>query len=111
MNKVFEVFASSKGQADEGALVQGSGGGGPCEAVWWVKEDGVMMQWRVKGEAFVVGPDVDDEEGSSGVRTVKGEVGKWMRIVDEEKRESWSWSRELRGHFGNVSPGMRGELL
>ena len=95
MQKAFEVFASSAGKADDRSLVQGTGGGGPCEAVWWVKEEGFMVQWRVKGEAFVVGNDVEGkEEESSGVRTVKGEVGKWMRVVDEGKREGWSWERE-----------------
>lgn len=113
MQKPFEIFASSSGHADDGRLTQGSGGGGPCEAVWWVKD--VMVQWRIKGEAFVVGPDIEGEgersKESSGVRTVKSEVGGRMRVVKEEGREGWSWARELTGHFGNVSPGMRGERL
>lgn len=109
MHKTFQIFSSSAGHADRESLVQGSGGGGPCEAVFWVKEAGV--QWRIKGEAFVVAPDVEGEgEESSGVRTVKSEVGGRMRVVREEGREGWSWGRELTGHFGNVSPGMRGEL-
>lgn len=107
MNKPFELFASSAGKADDESLAQGSGGGGPCEAVWWVKD--VQVQWRVKGTAFVVAPDIEgDGDESSGVRTVKSEIGERMRVLDEQGKEDWSWSRELRGHFGNMSPGLRG---
>lgn len=120
MLKVPEVFATSSGQAtetggksaqgpEERGQSQGSGGGGPVEAVWWVKD--VMMQWRVKGEAFVVGEDIEGEgKETSGVRTVKSEVGKRMRVVEgmDGKEGEWSWGRELTGHFGNISPGMRG---
>lgn len=110
MNKPFELFSSSAGKADREELAQGSGGGGPCEAVWWIKGD-AMVQWRMRGEAYVVGPDIEGEEGSeesSGVRTVKSEVGGRMRVVDEGKREEWRWGREVVGHFGNMSPRMRG---
>ncbi|PBP18830.1 zn 2cys6 transcription factor, partial [Diplocarpon rosae] len=106
MEKVPEIFASSQGH---GAVSQsqGSGGGGPVEAVFWVKE--VMTQWRFRGEAFIVAKDVEgDGEESSGVRTLKSQVGERMRVVDEEAQEGWSWNRELTAHFGNLSPGMRG---
>jgi pyridoxamine 5'-phosphate oxidase len=107
MQKPFELFASSSGHADSEKLVQGSGGGGPCEAVWWAKD--VMVQWRMKGDAFVVAPDIEGEgEESSGVRTVKSEVGSRMRVVKEDAKDSWSWDRELTAQFGNMAPGMRG---
>lgn len=110
MNKPFELFSSSSGHADEENLVQGSGGGGPCEAVWWVKE--VMVQWRIRGHAYVVAPDIESEGAqsnkSSGVRTVKSELGSRMRVVKEEERNSWSWEKELTAQFGNHPPGMRG---
>jgi pyridoxamine 5'-phosphate oxidase len=108
MNKPIELFGSSAGHAQDASQAQGCGGGGPCEAVWWVKE--AMVQWRMKGEAFVVGNDVESEDGeeSSGVRTLKSEVGSRMRVVDAEKEGEWSWKRELTGHFGNNSPGLRG---
>ena len=62
----------------------------------------------MKGEAFVVGRDID-EGGSSGVRTVKSEVGRRMRRTEAEGQEGdWSWAKELTAHFGNCSPGMRG---
>ena len=111
MNKPIELFSSSSGHAEDASQAQGCGGGGPCEAVWWVKE--AMVQWRMKGEAFVVGNDVEGDEGekeSSGVRTLKSEVGSRMRVVDAEKEGEWSWKRELTGHFGNNSPGLRGRF-
>lgn len=117
MQKVGQLFATSAGHAQEEEQVKGSGGGGPVEAVWWVKDVGT--QWRVRGEAFVIGEDIDDVGeggGRSGVRTVRSEVGRRMRRVDEGDgegkgeggEEEWSWGRELTAHFGNCSPGMRG---
>jgi hypothetical protein len=111
MAKIPELFASGRGHGDE-SQSQGSGGGGPCEAVFWVKE--TMTQWRVAGRAFVLAGDVEEGEGkeeSSGVRTLKSEVGARMRCLTEEKKGEWSWSRELTAHFGNVSPGMRGRYV
>lgn len=106
MSKIPEIFASSAGHGDV-SQSQGSGGGGAVEAVFWVKE--TQTQWRVSGVAFVVAGDVEGEgDESSGVRTLKSEVGERMRCLDEEKKSEWSWGRELNAHFGNVSPGMRG---
>ena len=108
MHKIPEIFASGAGHGNE-SQSQGSGGGGPVEAVWWIKE--VSTQWRIKGAAFVVGTDIEgDGDESSGVRTVKSEVGARMRVVKEGGEKSWSWETELTGHFGNCSPGMRGEI-
>jgi pyridoxamine 5'-phosphate oxidase len=106
MQKVSQLFTSGSGHATKDEQMQGSGGGGPCEAVYWIKE--TQVQWRLKGEAFIVGPDIEDETESSGVRTVKSELGSRMRIVDEGKQGEWSWSKELTAHFGNNSPGLRG---
>ncbi|CZS88751.1 hypothetical protein WAI453_010631 [Rhynchosporium graminicola] len=108
MEKVPEIFASSAGHGKV-SQSQGSGGGGPVEAVFWIKDVGT--QWRIRGEAFIVGRDIEGEgDESSGVRTVKSEVGGRMRIVKEEGKEAWSWSKELTAHFGNLSPGMRGSF-
>lgn len=86
-----------------GEEVEGSGGGGVVEAVFWIKGN-VMVQWRIKGKAFVIGQDIDEEGGEE----VRRELGKRMRVVGEEsKREGWNWGRELTGHFANMSPGMR----
>lgn len=104
MEKVGELFESSDGHATEKKQTNGSGGGGPVEAVWWIKDVGT--QWRIKGQAFVVAPDIEgDGEQSSGVRTVKSEIGARMRNV---KQGDWSWGKELTAHFGNCSPKMRG---
>ena len=109
MQKIPEIFASSAGHGDEGQS-QGSGGGGPVEAVFWIKDVGT--QWRIRGTAYVVGQDIEGGgEESSGVRTVKSAVGGRMRSVqgmEGEKEKEWSWNKELTAHFGNCSPGMRG---
>ncbi|KAI9759753.1 MAG: hypothetical protein M4579_002138 [Chaenotheca gracillima] len=107
MEKVPEVFATSAGKGEPDQAT-GSGGGGPVEAVFWVKE--VMTQWRVRGEAFVVAPDIEDGDGeSSGVRTVKSEIGQRMQLKSGDEKD-WSWGTELTAHFGNLSPGMRGSF-
>lgn len=106
MEKVGQIFGSSAGHAESSEQTQGSGGGGPVEAVWWAEETGT--QWRIKGRAYIVADDIEGKEESSGVRTVKSEVGKRMRILDEAKEKDWSWTRELTGTFGNQSPGIKG---
>ena len=111
MEKIPEIFASGPGKGDV-EQSQGSGGGGPVEAVWWIKDD-VMTQWRIRGTAWVVARDIEGSEESSGVRTVKSEVGERMGLVDgaKGKEATWKWGRELTAHFGNCSPGMRGLSL
>ncbi|KAF2645348.1 hypothetical protein P280DRAFT_441733 [Massarina eburnea CBS 473.64] len=108
MEKVGQIFGTSAGHAESSDQVQGSGGGGPVEAVWWVEETGT--QWRIKGRAYVVSEDIEGKEESSGVRTVKSEIGKRMRLVDESKEKDWSWTRELTAIFGNQSPGIKGSF-
>lgn len=108
MDKIPEIFASSAGH---GKVEQsrGSGGGGPVEAVFWIKETGT--QWRIRGDAYIVARDIEGGgDESSGTRTVKSEVGARMRVVKEEGKEGWSWNKELTAHFGNLSPGMRGSF-
>jgi pyridoxamine 5'-phosphate oxidase len=72
-------------------------GGGPVEAVWWVQD--TKTQWRMKGQAFVIG-------GTEGQDRVKEILRRRMRVVGEEK--PWSWEKEVTAHFGNMNPGMRG---
>ncbi|CZR63473.1 uncharacterized protein PAC_13370 [Phialocephala subalpina] len=108
MQKVPEIFASSSGHGNVGQS-QGSGGGGPVEAVFWVKA--TMTQWRFRGDAYVVGEDIEGSgEESSGTKTVKSKIGERMRVVKEEGKDNWSWGTELTAHFGNLSPGMRGSF-
>lgn len=106
MDKVAQIFGSSAGHAESKDQIQGSGGGGPVEAVYWVTETGT--QWRIKGRAYIVADDIESDEQSSGVRTVKSEVGKRMRVLEEGKEGDWSWQKELTGFFGNQSPGIKG---
>ncbi|KAI4650366.1 hypothetical protein J4E93_002722 [Alternaria ventricosa] len=108
MEKVGQIFATSAGHAESSDQVQGSGGGGPVEAVYWNADTGT--QWRIKGRAFIIAPDIEGDDESSGVRTVKSELGKRMRIVDEGKEGDFSWQRELTGFFGNQSPGIKGSF-
>ena len=108
MAKVPEIFASSQGHGDP-SQSQGSGGGGPVEAVFWMKE--TMTQWRFRGEAYIVGQDIEGEgSGSSGVRVVKHKIGERMRVVKEDGKQGWSWTKEVTAHYGNLSPGMRGSF-
>lgn len=108
MEKVGQIFGTGPGHAEHEDQIQGSGGGGPVEAVWWTEETGT--QWRIKGKAYIVADDIESKEESSGVRTVKSEIGKRMRIVDDSTIGDWSWSRELTGNFGNQSPGIKGSF-
>lgn len=86
-----------------------SGGGGMVEAVFWVEGKGT--QWRVRGQAWILGSDIDDGEGA----WARQAVDLWMRRVkkqdgDGEGDEEWSWKREITAHFGNLSPMMRGSF-
>ncbi|EQK97456.1 hypothetical protein G6O67_000090 [Ophiocordyceps sinensis] len=96
MNKTPELLASSTASAGQ------SGGGGPVEALFWVPA--VQTQWRLRGRAYVVGPDID----SDGAAPVRDALTPYMRGTGAGG--PWSWSRELTGHFGNLSPLMRGSF-
>ncbi|KAK0619904.1 pyridoxamine 5'-phosphate oxidase-domain-containing protein [Immersiella caudata] len=82
---------------------EGSGGGGPVEAVWWVEKLGT--QWRMRGTAWVLGPDADGE--GDGAKAARKALRARMWTCAEGE-EGWSWVREVTGNFGNLSPGMRG---
>lgn len=104
-NKLRELFSgSNESQNDEGDDVEASGGGGMCEAVWWATSR--LKQWRIKGRAFVIAPDIEGH--SDAAEIVKRELGYRMRVVREAEVKDWSWKRELTAHFGNLSPIMRG---
>lgn len=106
MNKVHEIFKSSSSAEGDS---EGSAGGGPVEAVFWIRE--VSTQWRIKGEAYIIGPDIEsDGDESSGAKMVKARLREHMRVVNEDGTESWSWATEVAGHFGHLSPGMRGSF-
>lgn len=104
MGKVDGIFKSGWGRGGP-EEIRGSGGGGAVEALWWIKDTGT--QWRIKGQAFVVAPEIEGEgKQSEGIETLKSEVGERMRKV---KEGNWSWGKELTAHFGNCSPKMRGK--
>ncbi|KAF7544876.1 hypothetical protein G7046_g9688 [Stylonectria norvegica] len=94
MEKISELLDSGSGAKTQ------SGVGGPVEAMFWVVED--KNQWRLRGQAYVIGPDIETAAGAP----VREALEKHMRSTGGS--ESWSWSREVTAHFGNLSPFMRG---
>lgn len=88
------------GQADRRA----SGGGGRVEAVFWVK--GVNMQWRVRGDAWVLGPDI----GGAGVgaEAVRSALKGRMRGVGEGWRWEGEWERQFEGMGRELKKGLAG---
>ncbi|KAK8127432.1 hypothetical protein PG984_008540 [Apiospora sp. TS-2023a] len=110
MDKMSELWEDGAVAAGGGALEgngasTGSGGGGPVEAVFWAKEP--MVQWRIRGKAIVVGPDI--EESDDG-RAAQEALMSRMRKKEGASDDQWSFSREVTAHFGNLSPGMRGSF-
>ncbi|KAI0541070.1 pyridoxamine 5'-phosphate oxidase-domain-containing protein [Xylaria digitata] len=88
--------------------LKGSGGGANVEAVFWARKPGV--QWRVRGHAYVLAPDI---ESSSEGREVIALLKSRMRLVAStdihaKTGKEWSFAREITAHFGNLSPTMRG---
>ncbi|KAK4126019.1 hypothetical protein N657DRAFT_642786 [Parathielavia appendiculata] len=109
-DKTTEVFDSAA-EGDVEASGGQTGGGGPVEAVFWVDVPGVKTQWRVRGHAWVLaGEDVDstDRDGARKVREVL--KGRMRRTAEEGDEGSWSFAREVKAHFGNLSPMMRGSF-
>ncbi|RDA86777.1 hypothetical protein CP532_6363 [Ophiocordyceps camponoti-leonardi (nom. inval.)] len=97
MEKTPELMANDSGNAQ-------SGGGNPVEAVFWMPE--VQTQWRLRGRGYLIGPDIDTDAGAS----VRAALTPHMRRIAESSSESWSWSKELTAHFGNLGPLMRGSF-
>jgi len=82
---------------------RGTGGGGPFEAVFWIPD--AMTQWRFSGKAYLLAPDVESD-GEASVRVRETLLERMRRVGDG----SFSWEREITGHFGNMSPLMRGSF-
>lgn len=102
MEKVPELIGSR--QEPSTSLEAQSAIGGPVEAVFWIEK--ASTQWRFRGRAYVIGPDIE----SDAAAPVRAALQPWMRVVDEEQKNAWSWSRELTASFGNLSPVMRGSF-
>lgn len=110
MEKMSELWedgaVAAEGSALEGnGASTGSGGGGPVEAVFWAKEP--MVQWRIRGKAIVVGPDIEDSDGG---RAAQKALMSRMRKKEGANDDQWSFAREVTAHFGNLNPGMRGSF-
>jgi len=105
-----------------------SGGGGPVEAVFWATP--TKTQWRVRGTAYVLGPDIGSD--APAAKAIREKLFSRMRVLSEPKSATgeapkgasdarqdasdnstpsdWSWDREVTAHFGNLSPLMRGSF-
>lgn len=115
MSKVYDIFATGKGKGTREQSRSGTGGGGPVEAVYWVKD--TKTQWRIRGKCwFIAANDIEggDEAQNSGTVTVKAELGRYMRLKDQSdhspEEKEWSWKREVENNFENLSPQMRGSF-
>ncbi|KAI1163271.1 pyridoxamine 5'-phosphate oxidase-domain-containing protein [Nemania serpens] len=92
--------------------LKSSGGGAVVEAVFWARKPGV--QWRVRGRAYVLAPDVETSpEGREVITLLKSRMRRPSppgggRAHREESE--WSFAREITAHFGNLSPIMRGSF-
>ncbi|KAI1853315.1 hypothetical protein JX266_002021 [Neoarthrinium moseri] len=105
MDKMPELWEGQPSGGVEGS----SGGGGPVEAVFWA--DAPMVQWRVRGRAYVLAPDVESSEGGRAARDVlQARMRRTGAEGEGDAKGGWSWARELTAHFGNLSPGMRGSF-
>jgi pyridoxamine 5'-phosphate oxidase len=113
MSKTYDIFATGKGKGSLEQSKSGTGGGGPVEAVFWVKD--TKTQWRIRGKCWILA--ADDIKGgtesaqNSGTVTVKAELQRYMRLregADESKKGEWEWRTEIENCFENLSPGMRG---
>ncbi|KAK4103484.1 hypothetical protein N658DRAFT_493965 [Parathielavia hyrcaniae] len=110
--EVFDSAAAGDVEASGGL----TGGGGPVEAVFWVDLPGVKTQWRVRGHAWVLaGEDADsiDRDGARKMREVlRGRMRRTAAAGEggDEEEGSWSFAREVKAHFGNLSPMMRGSF-
>lgn len=83
-----------------------TGGGGPVEAVYWIEEYGT--QWRIRGSAWILGPDVEQEEGRRTREVISSRMRKNGVGPVSADAEDFSWKKEITAHFGNLAPGMRG---
>jgi len=109
MSKVYDIFATGKGKGTLEQSQAGTGGGGPIEAIYWVKE--ASTQWRIKGKCWIIAADDVEREGdgdmqNSGTVTMKAVLQRCMRKIGDAG--DWSWRREVENHFGNLSPSMKG---
>ncbi|KAH9909115.1 pyridoxamine 5'-phosphate oxidase-domain-containing protein [Xylariomycetidae sp. FL2044] len=124
MDKMAELWEDGDGDGgkEKGEeKFKGSGGGAMVEAIYWAS--GPAVQWRIRGRAYVLGPDVETSEGGRAVMAalrgrmavIRGKQqpqqqqhGKEEEEEEEKEKGEWSFAREVTAHFGNLSPMMRG---
>ncbi|KAI1395892.1 pyridoxamine 5'-phosphate oxidase-domain-containing protein [Hypoxylon fuscum] len=105
MDKMAELFGVDEKEGNE-KLLRGSGGGAPVEAMFWARE--TSTQWRVRGRAYVLAPDVEvSPEGKPVMATL---ISRMRKSSSSSSGKEWSFSREITAHFGNLSPMMRGSF-
>ena len=118
MEKAAEIVDTASGKTIEEGGGGMSGGGGPVEAVFWIEsgkdqdsgeEKKVMTQWRIRGTAWLLGPDADGPEAGE-VREVLRQRMRRVEGKTPADEEGWSWAKEVTAHFGNLSPVMRGSF-
>jgi pyridoxamine 5'-phosphate oxidase len=103
-----EQIQQSPNEDEDAEVLQETGGGGPVEAAFWI--EGPKTQWRIRGDAWVLGPDVEDDSKVEATEAKKA-LGERMRVVDGKDKEKWSWAKELTYVFGAQSPDIRGEFI
>lgn len=101
MDKIADLLGN------EPASAGGSGGGGAVEGVFWALK--AKTQWRLRGKAYVLGPDMDEDEATPR-RVRESLLGRMRKVLSSERGDEWSWGREVTAHFGNMSPVMRGSF-
>jgi pyridoxamine 5'-phosphate oxidase len=115
MEKAGEIMDSATPSVARPSYAK-SGGGGPVEAAFWMPKN--STQWRIRGKAYILGPDIEDDtpEAKSVRSTLLARMRKTTQettssnICPQTATPSWSWTREVTAHFGNLSPVMRGSF-
>ncbi|PGH05551.1 hypothetical protein GX51_02890 [Blastomyces parvus] len=100
-----EKVAQLESFPDGSGCGNGAKGGGPVEAVFWVKDE--RTQWRVKGRAFIIGGDSRDVDELKSRENIR----QWVRRregSDDIDVSRWTWEKEITANFANLSPMMRG---
>ncbi|OJD24061.1 hypothetical protein ACJ73_04577 [Blastomyces percursus] len=103
MEKVAQMESPYDG-SDRGNRARG---GGPVEAVFWVKD--AMTQWRIKGRSFIVGGDSHDASELKSRESIR----QWVRRTEgsaDDGVKRWTWEKEITANFANLSPTMRGSF-
>ena len=87
-------------------LPQLDASGHAIEATFWLED--LMTQWRVKGQAVVIGSCFGGEESEEEEQSRKA-IGEYLRTkVCNADVAQWTWENAVTKYFANHSPAMRG---